>query len=320
MKIIATLLLPLALAILSVRVGAEQAGAPLKGKELLLAVVGNSYPPNPVEIACEDFIPAFAKLKVDGRCSAVEKKPPQVAFVGDSHIAHYRSSALDVFKAWSPIVISQTECFPFTADDWRAKVQTGVTCGLKQDGVLAYLSAAPSIKTVVLSSRWSALMSGQDFDRGGDRWLKMSTMSPEDKASFIKNGQHFIGTLLKAKKQVVLMRDIPDLDFDIATCYSIRPVRLGKAETRQNCSMEQESFEVRRQLQNAVLNEVLKPYPQVKVYDPVPLFCQKGVCKASDGTLPYYYNSATNSDHVNNYGAELVFKNFVPQVFPELKK
>ena len=316
MKVIATLLLPLALAALSVGVGAEQAGTPLTGKELLIAVVGNNYPPEAAEIACEDFIPAFSKLKLDGRCSAMEKKPPQIAFVGDSHIAHYRSSALDVFKAWSPIVISQTQCFPFTADDWRGKMQAGANCDLKRDGVLAYLSTASSIKTVVLSSHWSAMMSGSDFQHVGDGWLKMSPMSPEDKASFIKNGQHFIGTLLKAKKQVVLMRDIPDLDFDIATCYSIRPVRLGKAEIRQNCSMEQAPFEVRRQLQNAVLNEVLKPYPQVKVYDPVPLFCQKGVCKASDGTLPYY----RNADHVNNYGAELVFKDFVPKVFPELKK
>lgn len=315
MKIIASLLLSLSLLALSVGVGAEPS-ATLTGKELLMAVVENSYPPSPAEIACEDFIPAFSKLKVDGRCSAIVKPPPQIAFVGDSHIAHYRPSVLDVFKSWSPIVISQTECFPFTADDWRGKMQRDATCGLKQDGVLAYLSTAPSIKTVVLSSRWSAMMSGQDYQRGGDGWLKVSGMSPEDKSSFIKNGRHFIGALLKAKKQVVLMRDIPDMDFDIATCYSIRPVRLGKVEIRQNCSMEQAPYEVRRQLQNAVLDEVLKPYPKVKVYDPVPLFCQKGVCKASDGTLPYYLNA----DHVNNYGAELVFKDFVPKIFPELKK
>jgi hypothetical protein len=285
------------------------------GKELLIKVVGNSYPPNPPEIACEDFIPAFSKLKVDGRCSTIDKKPPQIAFIGDSHIAHYRPSALTVFKNLSPMVISQTECFPFTADDWRSKMQRDATCGVKQDALLAYLSTATSIKTVVLSARWSSLMSGQSFQRSGDGWLKMSGMSPEAKASFIKNGQHFINTLLKAGKQVVVMRDIPDLDFEIGTCYDIRPVRLGKVELRQNCSMAQAPFEPRRQIQNAVLDEVLKPFPRVKVYDPVPVFCQKGICKASDGVLPYYLNA----DHVNNYGAELVFKDFVPKVFPEWK-
>lgn len=291
------------------------AATPLAGKELLAAVVSNSYPENPAEIACEDFIPAFSRLKVDGRCSATVKVPPQIAFVGDSHIAHYRPSALSVFKAWSPLVISQTECFPFTADDWRGKMQRDTTCEVKQDAVLAYLRTAPTIKTVVLSSRWSAMMSGQDFHRGGDGWLKIAGMSAEDRASFVKNGQHFIRVLNKAGKKVVLMRDIPDLDFDPASCYDIRPVRLGKVEIRQNCSMAQAPFEQRRQLQNAVLDEVLKPFPQVKVYDPVPVFCQNGVCKASDGALPYYLNA----DHVNNYGAELVFKDFVPKVFPELK-
>jgi hypothetical protein len=285
------------------------------GKDLLIAVVGNSYPPNPPEIACEDFIPAFAKLKVDGRCSAIVKASPQIAFIGDSHIAHYRPSALTLFKAQAPIVISQTECFPFSADDWRSKMQRDDTCGAKQDALLAYLKTADTIKTIVLSSRWSSMMSGRDFQRGGDGWLKIAGMSPEDKASFIKNGQHFVGSLVKAGKKVVLMRDIPDLDFDPATCYNIRPVRLGKVNIRQNCSMAQAPFEPRRQLQNAVLDEMLKPFPAVKVYDPVPVFCQKGVCKASDGTLPYYLNA----DHVNNYGAELVFKDFVPKVFPELK-
>ncbi len=307
------------LCVLSCGVQATPSATP-KGKDLLVAVVGNSYPPNAVEISCEEFIPAFAKLKVDGRCSAVLKEPPQIAFVGDSHIAHYRPSALTLFKSVSPIVISQTECFPFTADDWRGKMQRDSTCGVKQDALLEYLRTAPSIKTVVLSSRWSAMMSGQDFERTGAGWLKMSGMSPEDRASFIKNGQHFVGSLLKAKKQVVLMRDIPDLDFDPATCYNIRPVRLGKVEIRQNCSMAQAPFEPRRQLQNAVLVELLKPYPQVKVYDPVPVFCQKGVCQASDGTLPYYLpGQASSFDHVNNYGAQLVFQDFVPKVFPALK-
>ena len=141
-------------------------------------------------------------------------------------------------------------------------------------------------------------------------------MSNQDRLSFIKNGQSFIGRLLKSGKQIVLMRDIPDLDFDISTCYDIRPVRLGQIKIRQNCSMPQASFEQERQWQNAVLDEVLKPYPAVKVYDPVPVFCQKGVCKASDGKLPYYYDD----NHVNNYGAELVFKDFVPKIFPDLKK
>ena len=138
-----------------------------------------------------------------------------------------------------------------------------------------------------------AMMSGQDFHRGGDGWLKIAGMSAEDRASFVKNGQHFIRVLNKAGKKVVLMRDIPDLDFDPASCYDIRPVRLGKVEIRQNCSMAQAPFEQRRQLQNAVLDEVLKPFPQVKVYDPVPVFCQNGVCKALQ--TPFWQNTGTGS-------------------------
>lgn len=289
------------------------------GKELLIAVATNKYPAEPLGHDCEEFIPAFSKLKVDGGCRSITKTAPQIAFIGDSHVAHYRPSALSELQLLSPIVISQTECFPFTTDAWREKKQGDATCGAKQIAVLDYLSKANSVKTVVLSSRWSALMSGPDFERSGDGWLKMTGMSAEDKRSFIANGQKFIATLLKAGKKVVLMRDIPDLDFKPETCYNIRPVRLGKTEVRQDCSMAQATFEPRRQLQNVVLDEMLKPYTAVKVYDPVPLFCQVGRCKASDGTLPYYLEGGhVNSDHVNNFGAQFVFKDFVPKFFPEL--
>ena len=284
----------------------------LSGHDLLVAVVGNDYPATPPNFDCDDFIPALKGQHFDGGCRALHKANPGIAFVGDSHIRHYGAAALTEFAPLNPIVISQTECFPFTADAWHS-ARAG-DCMSKTKAMLGYLLQTPSIKTVVLSARWSSLMSGPKFDHSGPRWLAMSAMEPADRASFIQNGQHFIGALIKAGKQVVLMRDIPDLDFDPATCYNIRPVRLGKIDIRQDCSMAQAPFETRRQLQNAVLDQVLKPYPQVKVYDPVPVFCQNGKCKASDGTLPYYLNG----DHVNNYGAQLVFKDFVPKAFPAL--
>ena len=287
----------------------------LMGKELLIAVATNQYPTDPVSYDCGDFIPAFARLKIDGACRAIQKQAPKIAFVGDSHVAQYRSSALLDLQALNPIVVSQTQCFPFTATAWREKTQTDDTCKNKQQALLDYLSSANTIQTVVLSSRWSTLMSGPDFEIAGEGWLKMTGMSEEDKRSFIANGQHFIATLLKAGKKVVLMRDIPDLDFKPETCYNIRPVRLGKAEIRQDCSMAKATFEPRRQLQNAVLDEMLKPFPSVKVYDPVPLFCQNGRCKASDGPLPYYLND----NHVNNYGSQFIFKDFVPKFFPEFR-
>ena len=282
--------------------GPEPQPKPL-GKDLLIAVVSNQYPAEPAAHGCDEFIPAFTQLKVDGGCRSITKLTPKIAFIGDSHIAHYRPEALREFQALNSIVISQTGCFPFAADAWREKVQRDATCANKQKAVLDYLSNAATIQTVVLSSRWWLLMAGPDFKT-----------SDEDTKTFITNGKQFIATLLKAGKQVVLMRDVPDLDFSIETCYNIRPVRLGKAEIRQDCSMTQASFEPRRQLQNAALDEILKPYPAVKVYDPVSLFCQGGRCKASDGALPYYLNH----DHVNNYGAQFVFKDFVPKFFPEL--
>ena len=55
---------------------------------------------------------------------------------------------------------------------------------------------------------------------------------------------------------------------------------------------------------DAVLDDVLKQFPQVVVFDPRPLFCQGDRCQATDGELPYYFNG----DHVNWHGAEMIIQ------------
>jgi hypothetical protein len=52
------------------------------------------------------------------------------------------------------------------------------------------------------------------------------------------------------------------------------------------------------------MNDVLKQFPQVVVFDPRPLFCQGERCMASDGDGPYYFDG----NHLNWHGAEKVIR------------
>jgi hypothetical protein len=51
-------------------------------------------------------------------------------------------------------------------------------------------------------------------------------------------------------------------------------------------------------------------FPQVKLFDPRPLFCKEGKCYAQDAQLPYYLNG----DHLNRYGAAMVIKSMRQQL------
>ena len=103
------------------------------------------------------------------------------------------------------------------------------------------------------------------------------------------------------------MKDIPDLDFDISTCYDIRPVKLSAKKIRQDCSMDQADYVKRLSAHMTYLDQLLSEFPSIKIYDPRPLFCHGGKCIASDGRLPYYLNA----DHVNRYGADMVINDLM---------
>ena len=123
--------------------------------------------------------------------------------------------------------------------------------------------------------------------------------------SFKENASHFISTILKTNKEVIFLQDIPDLDFNINSCFNVRPLRLPFHQVRKNCWIDFAAYKNRTAPYDKVINELLETLPQVKSFDPRPLFCNKDKCYARDAQFPYY----VNADHLNQYGANLVIKN-----------
>lgn len=273
-------------------------------KALLIDVVENRYPQlHSSALECADLIPEFKNAQFDGGCMLSKRELPVMMFVGDSHMGHYKWTIVSKLQTESVGVIEQTNCLPFAVD----KLLVEPSCQKKQELVLKYISQSPTIKTVVLSARWDAFMVGGDYDSSGENWRHARTPSEEDAKNFKANARKFISSVLNSGKQVVFMKDIPDLDFDIRTCYDVRPVKLTVAKIKQDCSLEQAVYEKRIAVYMTYLDQLLSEFPSLKVYDPRPLFCSRGRCVASDGTLPYYLNG----DHVNLYGADMIINDLV---------
>ncbi len=153
----------------------------------------------------------------------------------------------------------------------------------------------------MLSSHWAYLMSGR-FERSGSNWRIAEPPDQTDIVTFSTVFERFADTVLAAGKEIMFVRDIPDLDFDIATCFDSRPVRITPAKLRADCSIDQRIFEDRLSGTDAVLEDLLARYPVISVFNSRSIFCNGVRCQATNGELPYY----ANGDHLNHLGAALV--------------
>lgn len=259
------------------------------------------------DIDCGRQVPELSKLQFDGGCRLSKNEAPSIVFVGDSHTAHYRNAVWDRFSDKPILMVVATSCLPFSSSAFM----TG-ECKEKYTSIIDYLERSKSVETVVLSGYWAYLMSG-GFDNLGDGWRNARAPTKDNLSTFEENASEFLGRLLKAGKSVVFLKDIPDLDFNIGACFDNRPIRISTPKIRQDCSIDEREFLSRMKTFDSLIDKILQSFPEVKIYDPRPLFCSNGKCYGSNGELPYYFNG----DHVNHFGAKLVIDGLIDYLHPE---
>ncbi|WP_412757929.1 acyltransferase family protein [Legionella bozemanae] len=257
----------------------------------------------PIEPAfgCALKIPKFKNFKFagDGVCYLSKNQEPDIMFLGDSHIWHYQNALWKQFPSQSVLLLVSSSCLPFSTNDFLKG-----ECRKKYDEILAFLETNKSIKTIVLGGYWAYLMTG-GFEKEGSHWRMAKALDPERTKSFLENGRYFLSKALKGNKEIIFIKDIPSLNFNIKTCFKSRPLQLPhKGGINKECSMDRASYEQRDSGYDNVVNRLLAEFPQVKIYDPRPLFCKGAKCTARGEVLPYYFNG----DHLNYYGANIVIE------------
>ncbi len=258
-------------------------------------------------VPCGTVLSQFKNFKFDGACLISKNQMPDTVFIGDSHTLHYVQAAGAQFKNHSVLFISQTSCLPFANDHFLQG-----DCKKKYDAVLAFLDENKSIKTVYVAGYWAYLMTG-GFSKTGTNWRNANPVNEEAK-SFQANGTEFINRILKSKKDLVFIKDIPDLDFNINYCYVNRPVRLPFSNReKKDCWLDYTKYKKRTAQYDDVIDTLLADFPEVKVYNPRALFCSKDRCIIKDSKLPFY----ANGDHLNYYGATMVMKDLKKQLKTE---
>ena len=271
-------------------------------KQEHLASLFVPYPHEPFHNQeCENLFPTFKGFDA---CLLSKPYKPTIAIVGDSHSNHYYKSFAKQLNNDSIINIGIWRCLPFSSQT----LQSQNKCSENIDQTLTFLSNEESIKTIYLSAYWSYLEAGK-FGVDED-WRQASPLTPEDSLSFKKNGEAFIAKLISANKDVILIRDIPDLDFNVESCFAMRPVRITQ-KIRVPCAIDKAEYEKRISIYESTLSDILIKYPTLKVFDPKSIFCDNKFCWASKNEEPLY----ANSDHLSIYGADLIVKELLSK-FP----
>jgi hypothetical protein len=100
-----------------------------------------------------------------------------------------------------------------------------------------------------------------------------------------------------AGKKVVIVRDVPRLDFQPRQC--LRRVALPVSTTKWPCAMPRKSFDRMTARHDALLGSVLRKFPTVELFDAPSYLCDEELCWAMlDGRLLY-----RDRDHLSTDGS-----------------
>ena len=134
-------------------------------------------------------------------------------------------------------------------------------------------------------------------------------MTQTQSESFFQTGIRVLDALTASGKQIVFMKDIPDLNFNILSCFDMTPFK--DHVIRHNCYMNYSDYLERNKSFDSMLLKLTSRYPSLKVYSPTDLFCYTttDVCVAKENTEPLYFNS----DHLTRKGSDLVIADLLRQ-------
>ncbi len=220
-------------------------------------------------------------------------EPPVAALWGDSHAGHFVGGFGEAFGARGETIAAFTKpsCPPLPGLRVATNAFGGrADCEWRNDRVLAYLIATPSIKTVYLAARWAAYSEAARFGKeSGGRYFLISQAQPrasaENSRELMRQALIAVAQALsKAGKSVVLIEQAPEMGFDAGRCAEL----LAPAEAATQCTVPLSAVMSRQRNAEAVIAAARAAAPRLQIVDPRRALCDADRCYAvMNGTRLY---------------------------------
>jgi peptidoglycan/LPS O-acetylase OafA/YrhL len=206
---------------------------------------------------------------------------PEVIILGDSNANHLFAGIKDAFPNKNVLSIGQGGCLPFLGLSVKL-VEGELHCQINLKSALDLISTKSSVKTVIVSMMGAAYINSKREINGG--LLEVHSVDIEnnsDSISLFKEGMRkTIQFLQNNNKSVIFVVSTPRLNFDPSSCVKVRPFLFFERPLKNPCAMPKEIYMLDNKAYRDVVFDVLKSFPEVKIFDTMPYFCDQKFCNA----------------------------------------
>jgi peptidoglycan/LPS O-acetylase OafA/YrhL len=169
--------------------------------------------------------------------------------------------------------------------------------------VLQLIKESPELKTVILAAHWEPLIHGNFVLEEKRLSLGNVYLTREnelvrhlDNEGIFKTGlEETIKKLLAANKNVIVAINTPEVTVTPIECLKHYP-------SGNYCSFKKENVLKRQQLFRDYLHELKTKYPNIVIFDPVPIICPGETCFIYNRNQLLYRDSS----HISEYASEMI--------------
>jgi len=213
-------------------------------------------------------------------------REPTVIILGDSHAQHYTPGLFKYFASKGENPMTMKKCLSFKS----STPGTGLRkeCVEYNNHLYDWIKNSPSIKKVIFASRFTNYTTNEK----DKKWLGDSFLTS-------------VEFLLNENKKIILIHEIPKMNFDPHGCVKLRPYLLGQLNIGK-CFSLRNKLNTNQEDYRKILNKTLKKFPQIVVFDPLDFLCDNKKCFHVEGDFTLY----RDDNHLSTYGSMNIAKNF----------
>lgn len=277
-----------------------------------------------------DMIVPISTYSSDGSCTLVDLgqirnelclsvgRHPEVLLAGDSHAIALNAAPFLGQVSLRTLLIATNSCLPFL--DY-------VTYGpneRKEDKICTDLArhtleasrSHPEIQNVILSTRGPFYFSGAAFgveaeDPSRNNWeiepVRGDGGGATNQERFLRGYSQMISSLEESGKTVTFVIDVPELGIEARTCIPSRPFTFAPPAVSP-CTVLRTVVDQRQAEYRKIVKSLSEEHPRLKVFDPLPLFCDDTLCHGRDDAHLFY----RDTNHLTVHGSQVVWNALLP--------
>lgn len=249
------------------------------------------------------FSPVCAGAAGVARPECRNSDAPDITVWGDSFAMHLVPGIAEQAKV---LQATRSMCGPFVGlaviDKQRPRAWAA-DCIVFNDSVLEYLKTVPSVRVVVLSSRFDYLLTTSNGALERDTSGATSTGQKEVVASqevLLRGLRRTVDAVRATGRRVVVVAPPPTGTFDSARCLERKETNLLALGVKNECQISVSTWRRERVLVDSMLAAMPSDIPVIHLSD---VLCDLQTCRSEDG-VPIYRDGA----HLSHEGSVLVAK------------